>query len=454
MKTTNIKKTVGILAVVASITFSSVINAEEITLPKIAAPQALQEGIQRELSAAQIAELLPWAKDSKMFLNDLLENTQGLATLDQIERLSDGLKQVVEESSTKHAELLMRYSLNRALVLINILNKEMNADAVGTADAKLRILRSSIKMAIRYYEIDLNTLSKKTASPFVNFGLDYFDFLSELNKSVFDASAQYAIQRTALEWFQWDLYRDVNNASFAPQIVKINNSLKSFPNRAMADGQSLSYLRQMKAIATQIKSNGTLSDIINRLTSERERAENSRSAEENQRRQAEERQAELRNRTYSRLSKGSLVIYGGNIRTVEYVTDKDEVVMSAVRYQFTQDVAPRTSVEKAMTSYKNYTAGNVILNGDTVRTLEYIGEFGTVVLKAVQYSYTRDMVDSSRVSQGVASYKQFAVGDAVLYLNNVRKIAHLDQNGRVVLESERYKYTMDFTTASSISKIK
>lgn len=454
MKTKNMKNLVGVLAVVASITFSSVMSAEEITLPKIVAPQSLQEGIQRELSASQIAELLPWAKDSKMFLNDLMENTQGLSTLDQIERLSDGLKQVVEESSTKNAELLMRYSLNRALVLINILNKEMNADAVGSADAKLRILRSSIKMAIKYYEIDLNTLTKRTAAPYVNFGLDYFEFLSELNKSVFDASAQYAIQRTALEWFQWDLYRDVNNASFAPQIVKINNSLKSFPNKTLTDSQSLSYLRQMKSIAAQVKSNGALNDIINRLNNDKQRSENSRNAEENLRRQNEARQADLKNRTYMKLAKGSLVLYNNGVRTVEYVTDKDEVVMSAVRYQYSQEVAPRTSVEKAMTSFRNYSEGNTILNGDTVRTLEYVGEFGTIVLKAVQYSYSREFVNSANVTQAVASYKQFTPGDKVLFQNNVRKILHVDQNGRIVLEGERYKYNMDFTTAASISKVK
>jgi hypothetical protein len=84
-------------------------------------------------------------------------------------------------------------------------------------------------MAIAYYDTDMaNLKTPAKQSSFITFGMEYFAFLTELNKSIFDASAQYLIERTALEWFQWDLYRDLNNKMYAPQIVKINNSLKTF----------------------------------------------------------------------------------------------------------------------------------------------------------------------------------------------------------------------------------
>ena len=259
MKTKTKKLTIIGLLTVALMNIS--VKAEEVTLPIINKPAILEEGTQRVLTPAQIAELLPWAKNSKVFLLDLLESINGLTTLDKVERLADGIQTVVGESAPKNSELLMRYALNRGIVINDILSKEMDADAVGSQDVRLRVLRESINMAIKYYDIDLATLTKKSAAPFVLFGLDYFEFLSELNKSVFDASAQYNIQRTALEWLQWDLYRDLNNTSYASQIVKINNAIKTFPARKMTDAQAIANIRLMKQIAQQLRVKETLKKV-------------------------------------------------------------------------------------------------------------------------------------------------------------------------------------------------
>lgn len=239
-------KRIGSIILLLVLALSSVVKAEEIKIPLIKSPQALEEGTQRELSPAQVAELLPWAKDSKVFLKDLLDNVQALSTTDKIDRLLDGVKTVVGESAPKNSELLMRYTLNRGLVISDIITRETSETTVGVTDLKLRILRASIKLAIKYYDADMASMTSKTPTPFIVYGSDYFEFLTDLNKSIFDASAQYAIQRTALEWLQWDLYRDINNTSYASWIVKINNSLKTFPNKRLGDAQSIAYIRQMK----------------------------------------------------------------------------------------------------------------------------------------------------------------------------------------------------------------
>lgn len=241
------------IALLTTLAFSAVLNAEEISLPVISKPAALEEGIQRDLSASQIEELLPWAKDSKIFLVDLLENVQGLPMTDKVDRLVDGIKQVVGESSSKNTELFMRYALNRAIVLNDVLTKEITAESVGLTDVKARVLVMSINMAIKHYDTDLAKMSKKTVPDYAQFGIEYFTFLKELNKSIFDATAQYAIERTSLEWLQWDLYRDLNNTKYAPQIVKINNALKTFPTSRMSDAQSLNYIRQIRKVSEQLK---------------------------------------------------------------------------------------------------------------------------------------------------------------------------------------------------------
>lgn len=240
------------LMLLTSLCFSSFVSAEDVAIPVVNKPAALQEGTQRELSADQVAELLPWAKNSKSLLGDMVNGLDGLSTTDKIERLELGIKSAVNESAPKNTELLMRYVLNRALVVNDILKVEMSEDSVGTSDTKLRVLLTSVNMAIKYYDLDEKVLSKKAVIPFAKFGQDYFIFLNELNKSIFDASASYAIQKTALQWLQWDLYRDLNNTSYAPQIVKLNNGLKLLPEKKLSDAQSLNYIRQMKLLASQL----------------------------------------------------------------------------------------------------------------------------------------------------------------------------------------------------------
>jgi hypothetical protein len=253
MKTTT--KLVAFL-LLSTISFSGILKSEEMSLPVIQKPSILEEGTQRELTLAQVAELLPWAKDSKNFLVDLLDNVQGLTTTEKVDRLVEGIKYVVIESAPKNSELLMRYALNRALVINDVLKSEILVGSVGSDDAKARVLTQSINMALKYYDADIATLTdKKVASPFAQFGIDYFSFLTELNKSIFDASAQYNVQRISLEWLQWDLYRDLNNTIYAAQILKINNSLKMFPATKLADSQSLSYIRQMKKLSQQLNIN-------------------------------------------------------------------------------------------------------------------------------------------------------------------------------------------------------
>lgn len=248
MKDLNFKTLTLTLVTIASITFSSTIKADNVMLPVISKPAVLSEGTQRVLTDTQVAELLPWSKDTIQFLKDLLESSQVFPASQRVEHLVQGIKTVVAESASIKSELFMRYVLNRGLIINEILNNEIEDDNVGLTDVKLKVLISSIQMAFKYSESDF----AKNKIEFSTFGLEYYWFLTDMNKSVFDASAQYAIQKTSFEWFQWDLYRNLNNSSYAPEIVKINNLLKSLPTKNVSDSLSLLYIRQMKTVAKQL----------------------------------------------------------------------------------------------------------------------------------------------------------------------------------------------------------
>jgi hypothetical protein len=230
----------------------SMVHAEDISLPIINKPKILNEGTETVLSETQIKELLPWAKNTKQSLLDLLESIQNLQSEDKVSRLTSGIEDAVGESSPKNSELLMRYTLNRALVVKKILDDEMDAHSVGSVDVKLRVLIASINLSLKYFDSDVSTLSKKASIPFATYGSDYFDFLTELNKSIFDASAQYKIERIALEWLSWDLSRDLNSATFAPKIFKIYNNLKYYPDRKITDIEAVKLIRDMKKLSNSV----------------------------------------------------------------------------------------------------------------------------------------------------------------------------------------------------------
>ena len=459
MKTTMKNKT-QIIALTALLVLSGQALAQEMALPVISKPAVLEEGTQRELTISQINELLPWAKDSKIFLIDLLDNTQNLSMQDKVERMIEGLKSIVGESAPKHSELLMRYSLNRGLVIAEILEKESQAEAVGTIDAKYRILRQSIAMAIKYYEIDMAVLAKKSSAPYVLFGLDYYSFLVELNKSVFDASAQYMIQRTALEWLQWDMYRDLNNTSYAAQIVKINNGLKIFPNRKVTDAQAISYLKQMKSLAQQLRVSETLEKLemdkrlaIARNEEERQRILKEKELEEKalqERREKEERRRLGLPEIDVTIRSSDIVINGNTVRRVEYVSADGRVVLKEDSNNY-QSTAALSQIEKAVPYYKDIKEGSTVITGNTVRVVERVGHKGAIVLLETSQHY-RSFSNYSSVSIAVNELNGLKVGDKVLHGNNVRVIEYLSKDGRVVLKEDNNNYRT-FTGYAVVSKV-
>ena len=159
----------------------------------------------------------------------------------------------------------MRYVLNRGVIVYKMLRVETNGSIVGSRNARIRILEQSVHKALHYYQSDLRFLQGGSESvepiPFAQFGVEYFQFLLELSKSVFDASAQYEMTKMSLEFLQWDLYRDLDQKVYAPQILKINNKLKEIDNALKSspitnlsrDQQLIDQIRNMKKLIENLE---------------------------------------------------------------------------------------------------------------------------------------------------------------------------------------------------------
>ncbi len=213
----------------------------------------LNEGTQVELSQEQISEMLPWAKNSKIFLEDLLENVAGLRKAEQLQQLKAVIRDVVLQSAPKKTELLMRYVLNRSMMLVDVISNESVSGDRGIMNNQLRLLKRSVEMALGYYKSDLSYLNGEDDSAdrvsFAVFGLEYSVFLADLGNSILDASAQYKVIRMRLGFLQNSLYRDQNNKVFATSIISLNNALKANPEDVEASDQNyLERIRQLKRV--------------------------------------------------------------------------------------------------------------------------------------------------------------------------------------------------------------
>lgn len=215
----------------------------------VAPPSSFDEGVQTGLSDAQLQGLLPWATNSKFTLEDLVDLAKRTNPTDAKNILINGIRDVVLASAPRQTELLMRYSLNRALKIIKELEDK------SSIDTQLSVLHASVEIAIRYYNSDLeflqSTISHPEAGPkpqpYTLFGLEYVQLLMGLDKNIFNAAAQYNISIMALGLFQWDLYRDETRAAYAPAIWKLNALLKKLPPRAgKNDQQVIQDLRELK----------------------------------------------------------------------------------------------------------------------------------------------------------------------------------------------------------------
>ena len=128
--------------------------------------------------------------------------------------------------------MLMRFALNRGLMLSEELLKEADLNNAGVVENQLDILSRSIDVALHVHESDLSYQRRvSTGNNIVN--INYASFGVTLGQSyiaaarnIFDASAQYRVMYKAYEMMNWDLSQDRNAKDYSEVIVDIYRTLE------------------------------------------------------------------------------------------------------------------------------------------------------------------------------------------------------------------------------------
>jgi hypothetical protein len=241
------------------------VSQAQAAITEIKPPSDFQfdEGIETKLSAEQIKEIAPWAHRSNSTLEDVYNRTKKMRNAEQVKAtLVKTITEVVLSSAPKRTELLMRYVLNRTLKIMEEMQNQIPKDADpstrnSVTQEQVRILKLSVRMALRYYIDDVKFINGQAQQnnvslvnlPYAKFGIEYAKFLMWINESVVIAKAQYNIAMMALGLLQWDLYRDdPNKLLLAPAIQKIYDYVTTVPEKAQDSYPDAHWVQQMRQI--------------------------------------------------------------------------------------------------------------------------------------------------------------------------------------------------------------
>lgn len=220
------------------------------------------EGTEESLSPETVNELTDWALNSKQNLEDLLSKIEPLTMVEKKQMLVECIDNAVEDSKPLTTETLLRYTLNRAKAANDAIEEEaiyknLGVVAAGTIDQQVRLLRESVKMALNYYQNDIEYINGKKKSTdirtlvtpeFADFGVKYNDLILKLSSSIYDATAQYKILRSSVGWLAVDLSKDANKQAFG----RISISLNSTHNISLPDPANVNLADSTAVIKSRV----------------------------------------------------------------------------------------------------------------------------------------------------------------------------------------------------------
>ena len=232
-------------------------------LPHVQPPRELvevssefSEGTQTNLSHKDIEVFLPWAQNAERTLKKALSDIKTLPISEQIRHLDNVMKFVVRQSVTKNYQTFMRFSLNRALLLVQELQRFASTSELGISENILDIQIRSINVAISFFESDL-AFQKRTHAgnntvelSYAKFGLTFAHEMTTATNSVFNAPAQYRLLYKIYEILNWDLSRDSEALNYSEQIVEFYNTLNLLDseNPSNSERDNLNKIRKLSVL--------------------------------------------------------------------------------------------------------------------------------------------------------------------------------------------------------------
>jgi hypothetical protein len=204
-----------------------------------------REGTTVILSPSEIADLKQWVDNAKQDLL-LLQDDVRRGSLEK--RRHDIVREfevIVGRSSPKENELLMRYTLNRALEIDELVGSN---PAPSELQSLVAFLDSSIDLSKSFYTDDQKYLeaigrgeAPQLQTPMALFAYQYAETLLQFSRTFLRPSLEYQITFKALGWLANDLNspRNLLRIQFSESITRIARLQAKFPQMPVGSDQSV-----------------------------------------------------------------------------------------------------------------------------------------------------------------------------------------------------------------------
>jgi hypothetical protein len=212
-----------------------------------------REGTKVSLSASEIADLKQWVENAKHDLSILQDDLRRGSLEERRSAFIRDFEGIVKKSGTKENELLMRYTLNRALEIDQIVGPNPQPNELQSLVA---FLDSTIELSKGFYTDDLKYLEAigrgeepALQIPMPVFAFEYAEMIFGISRTLLRPQLEYQVSLMALGWLGNDLNspRNLSRIQHSEEIYRISRLQGQFPMEAVGNDQTiLAQIRKLK----------------------------------------------------------------------------------------------------------------------------------------------------------------------------------------------------------------
>ncbi len=209
-----------------------------------------REGTKIILSREEVADLQQWVENAKHDLELLQDDTRRGTLEERRDRIIREFGLILRRSNKKENEILIRYTLNRALELDEWVGPD---PAPSELQSLVGFLDSTIELAKTFYADDMRYLEAigrgedpTLQTPMPLFALQYSERLLAFSRTFIRPELEYRITYAALGWLGNDLNssRNLARIQYSEAINRIARLQSRFPLESVGDSQKL--LKQIR----------------------------------------------------------------------------------------------------------------------------------------------------------------------------------------------------------------
>ncbi len=195
-----------------------------------------REGTQVVLSPEEVRDLRQWVENAKVELEALEDDTRRGNLEDRRRKIVREFEAIVSRSAKKENELLMRYALNRALEIDELVG---STPAPSELQSMVAFLDATMRLAKGFYADDQKYLEAigrnetfQLQKPMTVFAYEYTEMILSFSRTFLRPEREYVVTYYALGWLGNDLNssRNLDRIRYAEVITRISRIQSQFPS--------------------------------------------------------------------------------------------------------------------------------------------------------------------------------------------------------------------------------